>query len=183
MNPFSLPEPSLRLLLRDAASRDLPTARRYRLFRILTHERYLTREQLIARVEAHLGRGCFGAAAWQDTFYRDMRLVKQAFAAAGHTLRYSRDPQRPGYYLAGQPLVSEALKRRTAADLTGLDVNQLAALRRLSSRERVQIGASMSQAALDIVAHRIQRRSPELNRVDAQKRALEQYYEMDAGHE
>ena len=62
------------------------TARREALLRILWRERFITRRGLIARVESELGAGCFGGAAWQDTFYRDMRVVKQALATAGYSL-------------------------------------------------------------------------------------------------
>ena len=63
-------------ILRDAMQWDITTARRVALLEILWHERYLTRAQLIARVELRLGRACFGLSAWQDTFYRDLRIVK-----------------------------------------------------------------------------------------------------------
>jgi hypothetical protein len=66
-------------ILQDAIQRDLTTARRVALLEVLWHERYLTREQLIARLELKLGKNCFGASAWKDNFYRDMRVVKQAF--------------------------------------------------------------------------------------------------------
>jgi hypothetical protein len=52
------------------------------LLELLWNERYLTRAQLIARVEQKLGKNCFGKAVWADNFYRDMRVVKQAFSAA-----------------------------------------------------------------------------------------------------
>ncbi|RMD65485.1 hypothetical protein D6833_02900, partial [Candidatus Parcubacteria bacterium] len=67
-----LPPPIGQALLHDAARRDLVTARRKALCEILWRERYLTREGLIARVEALLGKNCFGRSAWEDTFYRDM---------------------------------------------------------------------------------------------------------------
>ena len=73
-------------ILQDAMERDITTARRVTLLEILWNERYLTRAQLIARVELRLGKNCFGASAWEDTFYRDMRLVKQAFETAGYRL-------------------------------------------------------------------------------------------------
>lgn len=61
----------------DAIQRDLTTARRVALLEVLWNERYLTRSQIMARVELPLGRGCFGASVWQDSFYRDLRMVKQ----------------------------------------------------------------------------------------------------------
>jgi hypothetical protein len=63
-------------ILQDAMQRDITTARRVALLEILWKERYLTRAQLIARVELRLGKNCFGISAWEDTFYRDMRFVK-----------------------------------------------------------------------------------------------------------
>ena len=50
-------------ILHDAIQRDITTARRLVLLEILWNERYLTRAQLIARVELRLGRGCFGSSA------------------------------------------------------------------------------------------------------------------------
>ena len=82
---------SIEVVLQDAIQRDITTARRAALLGILWNERRLTRAQLIARVEYKLGRNCFGISAWEDTFYRDMRLVKQAFQAAGYQLEYSRN--------------------------------------------------------------------------------------------
>src|SRR5512139_3353422 len=90
-------------ILQDAIQRDITTARRAALLQILWSERYLTRSQLIARIELRLGKNCFGISAWEDTFYRDMRFVKQAFEAGGYRLLYSRHRQQPGYYLEGQP--------------------------------------------------------------------------------
>ncbi|HXQ35077.1 MAG TPA: hypothetical protein VN843_13770, partial [Anaerolineales bacterium] len=59
-----------RIILQDAIERELTTARRAALLQILWHERFLTRAQLISRVELKLGRNCFGTSAWEDTFYR-----------------------------------------------------------------------------------------------------------------
>ena len=58
--------------------RDITTSRRVAVLAILWHERYLSRSPLIANVELRLGKNCFGISAWEDNFYRDMRLVKQA---------------------------------------------------------------------------------------------------------
>ncbi|MDQ3007604.1 MAG: hypothetical protein M3R47_19765 [Chloroflexota bacterium] len=91
------------IILQDAIERDLTTARRAALLQILWRERSLNRAQLITRVELKLGRNCFGTSAWEDTFYRDMRTVKQAFKFAGHSLLYTRSKWKSGYYLKGQP--------------------------------------------------------------------------------
>jgi len=83
-------------MLHDAIQRGIITARRVALLGTLWNERYLTRTQLIARVELRLGKNCFGVSAWEDTFHRDMRFVKQAFEAAGYRLLYSRKKDQPG---------------------------------------------------------------------------------------
>lgn len=173
MIALTVPQPAREVILRDSIQRDLPTARRALLLEILWHERYLTRAQLIARVEGHLGHGCFGASAWEDNFYRDLRVVKQAFEAAGFRLAYSRSAAHPGYYLEGQPAVSEELAeilRKTAAQV---DPNQIAVLRRLSPAQRFRLGCSVSDAARKVVAYRIRQRHPELTPDQANILALQ----------
>src|SRR3990172_6697209 len=96
MTKSTLPFAAIDILLQDAIQRDITTARRVALLELLWNERYLTRAQLIARVELRLGRGCFGSSAWQDTFYRDMRVVKKALDTADFPLLYSRNKQQPG---------------------------------------------------------------------------------------
>jgi hypothetical protein len=93
---LSLPTVTKDTILHDVIQRDITTARRFALLETLWNERYLTRSQLIARVELRLGKNCFGVSAWEDTFYRDMRFVKQAFEVAGYELLYSRNKQQPG---------------------------------------------------------------------------------------
>jgi hypothetical protein len=97
-----IPAAAQAYLLADAARRDRTTARRTALFSILWGERFLTRQYLIVRVEALLGEECFGQSAWEDTFYRDMCVVKDAFTKAGFCMRYSRRKSRQGYYLQGE---------------------------------------------------------------------------------
>ena len=58
---FSLPALMKDSLLHDAMQRDITTARRVALLEILWNERYLTRAQLIARVELWLCQNCFGS--------------------------------------------------------------------------------------------------------------------------
>src|SRR6266540_5611644 len=111
MMSLSLPVIMKDAILHDAIQRDITTARRVALLEILWNERYLTRAQLIARVELQLGKNCFGVSAWEDTFYRDMRFVKQAFEAAGYQLLYSRHKEQPGYFLEGQPALSSEFKQ------------------------------------------------------------------------
>ena len=163
-------------ILQDAVQRDLTTARRAALLEILWNERYLTRVQLIARVELRLGRGCFGSSAWQDTFYRDMCIVKQAFEAAGYRLRYSRKKEQPGYYLDGQPALSTGFKQILQNSMTEVDQRQLDIYHKLSYAERFHQGCSISDTARKVVAYRIRQDNPKLSLMQANRIALQRAY-------
>lgn len=168
------PEKASQTLLEDAAKRDQTTARRKCLLNILWRERHLTRAGLIARVEGVLEAGCFGANAWKDTFYRDMRIVKQAFKAAGYQLAYSRRLTRPGYYLRRHPPLHPDLVRILAGSISEVDPAQITIYRKLSPAERFRQGCSISDTARKIVAYRIQQRQPKLTLVEALRLALSQ---------
>jgi hypothetical protein len=163
-------------VLQDALQRDITTSRRFALLEILWNERYLTRSQLIARVELRLGKNCFGIAAWQDTFFRDMRLVKQAFEAAGYQLLYSRKTEQPGYYLDGQPALSSEIKQVLKTSAAEVDQRQIDIYRKLSFSERFYQGCSISDTARRVVAYRIRQDNPELSLMDANRIALQRAY-------
>jgi hypothetical protein len=163
-------------ILHDAIQRDLVTARRAALLEILWHERYLTREQLMARVETRLGRHCFGTAAWEDNYFRDMRVVKQAFQAAGLHIQYSRNQQRPGYYVKGQSALSPELRGMLLSSAAEVDPRQIEIYRRLSPSQRFQQGCSISNTARRVVAYRIRQENPGLDPAEAQRRALQRAY-------
>jgi hypothetical protein len=150
----SLPEMAQEEILEDAASRDIVTARRKKLLEILWGERYLTRAGLIARVEAVLGEGCFGSAAWRDTFYRDMSVVKQAYQAAGYMLSYSRSSALPGYYLREQPGLHTDLADLVKRSVAEVDLAQIAIYRQLRPDQRFFQGKSITDLARRVVAHR-----------------------------
>lgn len=156
MKPLSLEAQNI--ILQDAVKRDTVTARRNNLLEILWHERYLTRSGLIARVEAIVGKDCFGKSAWEVTFYRDMRVVKRAFRAAGYELAYSRSHDRSGYYLRNQTSVSPALLRVIEGAVAEVDPGQVTITRQLQSRERVQQGFSISNLANQVVTYRQKQR-------------------------
>jgi hypothetical protein len=164
------------ILLQDAIRRDIVTARRAALLEILWHERYLTRDQLITRVEILLGKNCFGASAWEDNFYRDLRLVKQAFQAAGKQLRYSRSQQRPGYYLKGQPALSDDLQRILTSSMAEVDPGQIAIYQRLSISQRIRQGCSTSDTARTVVAYRILQENPGIDPAEANRLAINRAY-------
>ncbi|HEX9837742.1 MAG TPA: hypothetical protein VGA72_00270, partial [Anaerolineales bacterium] len=158
--------------------RDITTARRVALLEILWNERYLTRAQLIARVELRLGRGCFGASAWQDTFYRDFRIVKQAFDAAGYRLLFSRKKQQPGYYLDGQPALSSEINDVLKSSAAEVDQRQIDIYRKLSFAERFYQGCSISDTARKAVAYRIRQENPQLSLIEANRMALQRAYRL-----
>lgn len=163
-------------ILHDAIQRDLATARRAALLEVLWNERYLTRSQLIVRVELQLGKNCFGISAWEDTFYRDMRFVKQAFEAAGYRLLYSRKKQQPGYYLEGQPTLSPQIKQVLRGSAGEVDQRQIDIYQKLSFAERFRQGCSISDTARTVVAYRIRQDNPKLSLAEANRMALQRAY-------
>ena len=173
---LSLPNVMKDIILHDAIQRDITTARRAALLEILWNERYLTRSQLIARVELRLGKNCFGVSAWEDTFYRDMRFVKQAFEAAGCRLLYSRNKQQPGYYLDGQPALSSAIKQVLKGSASEVDQRQIDIYRKLSYVERFHQGCAISDTARKVVAFRIRQENPKLSLMEANRMAVQKAY-------
>jgi len=176
MVSLSLPIVMKDAMLRDAIQRDSTTARRVALLETLWHERYLTRAQLIARVELRLGKNCFGVSAWEDTFYRDMRFVKQAFDATSYQLLYSRSKQQPGYYLDGQPALSSVIKQVLKGSTAEVDQRQIDIYRTLSFAERFHQGCSISDTARKVVAYRIRQDNPKLSLMEANRKALQRAY-------
>jgi len=176
MASFSLPSVMKDTILQDAMQRDITTARRASLLEILWNERYLTRSQLIARVELRLGKNCFGISAWADTFYRDVRFVKQAFEAAKYQLLYSRNKQQPGYYLDGQPALSSEIKQVLKGSAAEVDQRQIDVYRKLSFAELFHQGCSISDTARKVVAYRIRQENPRLSLAEANRMALERAY-------
>lgn len=164
------------VILNDAMQRDITTARRVTLLQILWNERYLTRAQLIVRTEYRLGRNCFGTSAWEDTFYRDMRVVKQAFQAAGYVLVYSRERKNKGYYLKGQPALSPEFSQMVKASVEEVDQRQIDIYRQLSVADRFRQGCSISDTARNVVAYRIRQENPELTVLEAHRLALQRAY-------
>jgi hypothetical protein len=160
------------ILLADAVHRDRTTARRAALVEILLQERYLTREQLIVRVEGILGKGCFGFSAWEDTFFRDMQVVKRALKAAGYQLAYSRSSHKPGYYFRHQAAISSNLDIILDGCVSEVDRSQINIFKNLTFEQRFQQGCSINNLARKIVAHRIQQRNPRLSWTEAQRLAV-----------
>ena len=172
-----LPSPrAIRILLQDAIERDLTTARRAALLHILWNERFLTRSQLITRVEYQLGRDCFGVSAWEDAFFRDMRVVKQAFQKVRLVLDYSRKREMHGYYVRGQEALSLEFKQLIKAGAAEVDQRQMDIYRKLSPAARFKQGCAISNTARNVVAYRIRQENPKLTPQEAQKLALQRTY-------
>lgn len=167
MSNEDLPKKSLVSLLADAIQRDRVSARRACLAGLLWRERFLTRDQFIKRVEARLGKGCFGEHAWEDTFFRDMRAVKLALGAAGYQVLYSRNANKKGYYLRDNPALSEELAGVLDGSLIEIDLAQIAVLRRLSAAERFHQGCSVSDTARQVVTYRGRKVNPNLSTEEA----------------
>jgi hypothetical protein len=176
MKNFPVSRTAMEVILQDAIQRDITTARRATLLQILWNERYLTRAQLIVRVAYRLGRNCFGTSAWEDTFYRDMRVVKQAFQAAGYVLEYSRNTEQPGYYLRGQPALSPEFQQMVKASAAEADQRQVDIYHQLSSVARFRQGCAISDTARKVVAYRIRQDNPELTPQEANQIALQRAY-------
>jgi hypothetical protein len=96
MDSQSIPEKAKPGFLEGASERDRTTNRRLRVFKLLWRERFLTRARLIARYEGVMGQGCIGEKAWDDTFYRDMPVIKKAFKRVGSSLKCRRSREQPG---------------------------------------------------------------------------------------
>jgi hypothetical protein len=163
-------------ILDDASRRDITTARRIALLQLLWNERYLPRSQLIARVERQLEKSCFGISAWEDTFYRDMRFVKQAFEAVRYQLLYSRHKEHSGYYLDGQPALSSEIQQVLKGSAAEVDQRQIDIYRKLSFAERFYQGCSISDTARKVVAYRIRQDNPKLSLMEANRMALQRAY-------
>jgi hypothetical protein len=172
MSVYDLPQKAQGALFSDTILRDRVSARRTYLASILWRERFLTREQLIKRVEGELGKGCFGHHAWEDTFFRDMRAVKRALNAAGYQVVYSRNSQKQGYHLRDQPALAEELVGVLDGSIAEIDQEQITILHGLSPAERFHQGCSISDTARQAVAYRIHKANPDLSFEEANRLAL-----------
>jgi hypothetical protein len=123
-----------------------------------------------------MGKNCFGTSAWEDTFFRDMRVVKAAFQAAGYVLEYSRNKEHPGYYLRGQPALSPEFQQMVKSSAVEADPRQIEIYRKLPSRARFRQGSGISDAARNVVAYRIRQEHPELTLEESIRMALQRAY-------
>jgi len=167
---------SLLLNTQEGIKGNLTISRRIALLEILQHERYLTRSQLIARVELRLGKNCFGTSSEESTFHRDMQVVKQTLKSKGCLLAYCRGKEQPGYYFHGQPALSSELQQILRGSVTEVDQRQIDIYQRLSPADRFHQGCSISDTARNVVAYRIRQENPNLSPTEANRMALQRAY-------
>jgi hypothetical protein len=139
--------------LRQTAQNNLPLARRLALLRLLWEEAYFTPQGLIARVEAMLWPGCFGSSSLA-ALRRDLRLVRQYLAQAGHRLRYSRHPNHPGYYLEDRSPLAAYIHHLISGSVAEVDPRQMVITRQLTLAQRFQQGYSMTHLAEKAMRYR-----------------------------
>ena len=142
-----LPETTQRYLLRDAENRDPVTARRSHLAQFLLRERFLTRENLMFRVESLMGFASFGDKSWKDNFYRDMRMVKAALKLAGYEVKYSRHQEKPGYYIFGEASLHPDVKKEIVGALKEIDQEQVEIYKRISPAQKFYQACSIINLA------------------------------------
>jgi hypothetical protein len=172
--PYQLPV-DLRLgLLQEAQARDLVTARRAALLALIWHESFLPAAGLMARIEAIVGRGCFGKAA-TATLKRDLRAVRAILAAQGLALRFSRRPGRRGYYIPGRPELAPELIAAIRAGMSDLDPHQIELARLLTPAQRVQQAGRLSDQLRAMAVRRLMAERPGLTPGEAQREVLRRY--------
>ncbi len=140
--------------IEETGGGEIARARRKRLLVTLYHERYLTRNGLVWRVEGGLGKGCFGKVIPRLTFLVDMWFVKKAFKTSGYELACSWGKERRGYYLRGEGELSQELYKKIKGAVDEIDPKQVAVTRRLTPAQRVQQGCSITDLAHSVVRYR-----------------------------
>jgi hypothetical protein len=105
-----------------------------------------------------------------------MRVVKQAFQAAGYLLEYSRNRAHPGYYLHGQPALLPEFKQLVKASASEADQRQIDIYHQLSFAARFRQGCAISDTARNVVAYCIRQENPKLTPQEANQMALQRAY-------
>jgi len=166
-------------LLTDAVDRDLVTARRLALLRLVWQESFLSSTGLISRTEAILGRGCFGTAA-AATFRRDIRALKAILQRAGFSLRFSRQSGRGGYYVVGRPELAPELARMIEAGMQDVDPQQIALAARLTPADRIQQAGQLSDGLRRMAVRRLMNEQPGLGLREAYREVSHRYNQLDS---
>lgn len=173
---MKLPHKTSAFILQNMHQHHLAISRCMNLAQILWVERYLMRNQLINRVEQRLGKKCFGTSIRRHTFYRDIRIVKQAFLSANYVLKYNRNREQEGYYLQNQPALLPEFKQMIQASIAEVDTRQIDIYKTLSFAVRFRQGCEISDTARNVVTYRIREENPKLSLREAHQLALQRSY-------
>jgi hypothetical protein len=133
-----IPAFQLANLLAAEAAHNGALARRLALLDVLQTARHpLAAVELIARVEARLGRDCWGNAP-ERALHDDVRRLK----GAGYAIRYRRG-RRPGYVWGGPhgPVDAPAVSQQ----IEPADVVYVRAVASLTPREKLERAAEMAR--------------------------------------
>ena len=166
-------------LLADACNRDVVTARRATLLRLIWQESYLSGAGLIARTESVLGRGGFGSAA-ASTFRRDIRALKVLLEQAGYSLRFSRQTRRTGYYIVGRPELATDLANTIRAGMRDIDRKQIVLAARLTPADRIRQAGQLSDGLRRMAVRRLLAERPSLSFNEAYREVAHRYDQLDA---
>jgi hypothetical protein len=175
--PASIPASLWLALLRDDLRRDPVTARRAALVSLIWCEAFLSKEGLMARVEAVLGRGCFGRAA-EATFQRDMRAIKQALATTNHQLKFARRSGSTGYYIQDRPPLEPEFAAHVRAAMAEVDAHQIEIQKRLAPAARVRQAGQLSDGLRRMAVRRWQTRKPDLPLASAHREVMRRYDQL-----
>ncbi len=161
-----LPFPKWRRLIDETARLDVPLARRLALLRITWEESHLTNAQLQSRVKDLLGLDCFSDDA-EGAMVDDMQEVRRVYLVAGHELVYSDGPGRTGYWVKGRPRLDQKMAQEIRGAIAEIDPEQVRRWRQMTTAERFQIAADLSDAMAETAIYRVMLQNPGMERLDA----------------
>ena len=173
-----MPFPKWRRLIDETARLDMPLARRLVVVRIIWEESYLTDAQLQSRFKDLLGLDCLGDDG-DVTIASDIAAVQQVFLAAGHELVYSDEPGRTGYWVKGRPRLDQKMAQEIRGAIAEIDLEQVRRWRRMTTTERFQIAADLSDAMAETAIYRIMLQNPGMARLDAIRLVRERTEQLD----
>jgi hypothetical protein len=121
----------------------------------------LPREELIRRVEAEVGAGCYGRRP-APTLWSDVQALKRA----GLPIRYSRAAGRTGYYL---PSPEEELQRWATRMLEQIGWNaaslkQIEVYAHMAPAAKIEQMFRLRRAQMNAMIARIRKEQPDLSR-------------------
>jgi hypothetical protein len=125
---------------------------------VLAHAREpLDRQTLMQRVEAALGRPCYGTRP-EHTLWADVRALKRA----GLPIRYTRAARRPGYYLLTQEQVAQqqAMRRLRQIGWQPADWTQITVYARMPPARKVAQMLRLRRTQIRLLEARLRHEHP-----------------------